>query len=215
MSLPHDERSKLVASVDHFIHGRVRRRVIGVLGKSHFQDAVQEARMRAWRVSAYWRPDGGASFFTYVRRAILGEIENYIDRVRNHDRRVKFMNPRDGFSDWADGGEIGSASEEWVDGAFLPESRYPAPHEGIEREETVAVVREALGKMADGVGRDEGYKGGHRKSLLELRFGMVDGHRYTLTDVGQILGISKGRAQQLERAAIEDLSDFLNKESVV
>ena len=40
---------------------------------------------------------------------------------------------------------------------------------------------------------------------LRLRFGMEDGECYTLEQIGQMLGVSKERARQIEQLAMEKL----------
>ena len=59
-----------------------------------------------------------------------------------------------------------------------------------------------------------------QRQILRLHFGMEDGHCYSLEEIGKEMGISKERARQIERQAMEKLQkmgasmgleDFLNE----
>jgi RNA polymerase primary sigma factor len=41
--------------------------------------------------------------------------------------------------------------------------------------------------------------------VLELRFGLADGHVHTLEDVGRRLGVTRERARQMEHRALAKL----------
>ena len=41
--------------------------------------------------------------------------------------------------------------------------------------------------------------------VLELRFGLADGHTYTLEEVGRRLGVTRERARQMEHRALAKL----------
>jgi DNA-directed RNA polymerase specialized sigma24 family protein len=41
-----------------------------------------------------------------------------------------------------------------------------------------------------------------QRTVLRLRAGLVDGHRYTLEEVGAVFGISPGRSRQIQQAAL-------------
>lgn len=67
-------------------------------------------------------------------------------------------------------------------------------------------VNEAISRedLARAVGRLEG----RRRRVLELRYG----ERRTQREVAQTLGVSKGRAQQIEYAALKELRCLLGVE---
>ena len=47
-----------------------------------------------------------------------------------------------------------------------------------------------------------------QRRVLRLRFGMEDGVCYSLEQVGQLLGVSKERARQIERQAMDKLQQL-------
>ena len=47
-----------------------------------------------------------------------------------------------------------------------------------------------------------------QKQLLQLRFGMTDGKCHSLEEVGVALGISKERARQVEKQAMDKLKQL-------
>ena len=82
-------------------------------------------------------------------------------------------------------------------------------YEELIREELVRIMDELLGMLTD-----------RQQQVLRLRFGMGgDGH-HSLEEIGKILGVSKERARQIEKQAMEKLQrlgadvgleDFLNE----
>ena len=45
------------------------------------------------------------------------------------------------------------------------------------------------------------------REIVKMRFGLGDGHDYTLADIAQVFQISRERVRQLERRALKKLSD--------
>ncbi len=52
---------------------------------------------------------------------------------------------------------------------------------------------------------------GRDKQVIELRYGLVDGHYYNLEQIGQIMSISRERVRQLESGAIRILKAELRE----
>ncbi len=68
------------------------------------------------------------------------------------------------------------------------------PYEKLVREELNQTMDQLLGALNE-----------RQRRLLRLRFGMDDGVCYSLEQIGKTLGISKERARQIEKQAIEKL----------
>ncbi len=77
---------------------------------------------------------------------------------------------------------------------LLEDLQSPQPYEELVREELNHVMDDLLSMLTD------------RQSLvLRLHFGMVDGVCHSLEEIGKLLSISKERARQIERQAMEKL----------
>jgi RNA polymerase sigma factor (sigma-70 family) len=77
------------------------------------------------------------------------------------------------------------------------------------RRELVQIIDDLLGNLND-----------RQRRVLELHFGMEDGTCHSLEEIGLLLGISKERARQIEKQAMDKLQklgasmgleDFLNE----
>ena len=85
-------------------------------------------------------------------------------------------------------GEEGSA------GTILEDIHAPQPYETLVREELKHTMESLLDML------------NHRqRQVLQLHFGMTDGICYSLEEIGKTMGISKERARQIERQAMEKL----------
>lgn len=94
-------------------------------------------------------------------------------------------------------------------GLVLEDISAPQPQEELVRQELKNTMDSLLGQLNE-----------RQQRLLRLRFGMEDGVCHSLEAIGQKLGVSKERARQLERQAIDrlqslsaglGLEDFLNE----
>lgn len=77
---------------------------------------------------------------------------------------------------------------------ILEDVRAPQPYETLVREE----LNQTMGSLLQMLGE-------RQRLVLQLHFGMTDGVCYSLEEIGKRMGISKQRAQQIERQAIEKL----------
>ncbi len=85
-------------------------------------------------------------------------------------------------------GEEGSVS------AILEDIHAPQPYETLVREELKHTMDDLLNMLSD-----------RQRQILQMHFGMTDGVCYSLEEVGKQLEISKERARQIERQAMEKL----------
>lgn len=79
-------------------------------------------------------------------------------------------------------------------GLLLEDLQAPQPQEELVRQELQDTLDILLGQLPE-----------RQQLLLRLRFGMEDETCYSLETIGERLGVSKERARQLERQAIEKL----------
>ena len=77
---------------------------------------------------------------------------------------------------------------------LLEDDRTPQPYEELVREELVQTIDGLLSMLSE-----------RQRQVLRLRFGMEDDECYSLEAIGAKLGISKERARQIERQAMEKL----------
>ena len=79
-------------------------------------------------------------------------------------------------------------------GQLLENLQAEQPYEKLVRDELSHIIRDLV------AGLDA-----RQQQLLRLRFGMEDGTCYSLGQIGNVLGVSKERARQLEKQAIEKM----------
>ncbi len=93
--------------------------------------------------------------------------------------------------------------------ALLEDVQAPQPYEELVRRELEHTIHTLLSALNQ-----------RQQRILRLHFGMEDGTCYSLDEIGKKLGISKERARQIERQAMEKLQkngaslgleDFLNE----
>ena len=93
-------------------------------------------------------------------------------------------------------------------GMLLEDAQTPEPYKELVREELSNTLDRLLGTLTE-----------RQQRVLRLHFGMEDGTCHSLEEIGTMLGISKERARQIEKQAIEraqklgasmGLEDFLN-----
>ena len=77
---------------------------------------------------------------------------------------------------------------------LLEDIHAPQPQEELVRRELKMMLDSLMDTLTD-----------RQKQVLRLRFGMEDGNCYSLEKVGDLLGISRERARQIERQALNKL----------
>ena len=92
---------------------------------------------------------------------------------------------------------------------LLEDLQAPQPQEELIREELTVTMDKLLGMLND-----------RQRQVLQLHFGMNDGACHSLEEIGVIMGVSKERARQIEKQAMDKLQklgaslgleDFLNE----
>jgi len=71
------------------------------------------------------------------------------------------------------------------------------PQQELIRRELKQTMEHLLGRLTQ-----------RQQQVLQLRFGMTDGQCHSLSEIGQLLGISKERARQIEKQAMEKLQSL-------
>lgn len=93
--------------------------------------------------------------------------------------------------------------------ALLEDVQAPQPYEELVRRELEHTIHTLLSTLNE-----------RQQKILRLHYGMEDGSCYSFDEIGKMLGISKERARQIERQAMEKLQkngtsfgleDFLNE----
>ncbi len=87
-----------------------------------------------------------------------------------------------------------SDEEETSIGDIVPDDSAPSPSEALERETLRLEVRRVLTGLNP-----------REREVIELRFGLVDDHDYTLEEVGRKLKVTRERVRQIEERAIRKL----------
>ena len=79
-------------------------------------------------------------------------------------------------------------------GDFVPDESSPAPTEAA----TLQLLKEQIDRVLDELSERE-------KKVLQLRFGLKDGHSRTLEEVGTIFNVTRERVRQIETKALNKL----------
>ncbi len=79
-------------------------------------------------------------------------------------------------------------------GDFIPDENLPGPVDAAGRQLLKEQIRSALGVLSE-----------RERQVLELRFGLRDGHDNTLEEVGGYFGVTRERIRQIEAKALRKL----------
>jgi len=73
-------------------------------------------------------------------------------------------------------------------------------HGQVERRISLQSIREAVAEQLKG----------REKMVIELRYGMFDGHMYAQQEIAQRLGISRSYVSRIEKKAMQKIKDALD-----
>ena len=93
--------------------------------------------------------------------------------------------------------DVPAGEDEDTLGMLLEDIRAPQPQEELVRRELERMLRQLLSALNE-----------RQSRVLRLRTGMEDGVCHSLEQVGKLLGVSKERARQIERQAIDKLQQL-------
>ena len=79
-------------------------------------------------------------------------------------------------------------------GDFIPDENAIGPVDAASRQLLKDQIRSALGVLSE-----------RERQVLEMRYGLVDSHDYTLEEVGRYLGVTRERIRQVETKALRKL----------
>ncbi len=80
-------------------------------------------------------------------------------------------------------------------GMLLENAQAAQPYETLVREELTQIIGDLMGTLNE-----------RQQYVLRLRYGMEDGTCYSLDQIGKLLGVSKERARQIEKQAMDKLN---------
>ncbi len=87
-------------------------------------------------------------------------------------------------------------SDDGVLGDYIRDNEIEEPIEEVLRDSLRGTIRETLNALPE-----------RQREILELRFGLVDGHYHTLEEISQKFGLTRERIRQLESSALRRLRD--------
>lgn len=119
----------------------------------------------------------------------VGEISAQTDIPEDKILELQRLNPQVCSLDILTGDD-----QEDTLGSLLEDMQAVQPQEELVRRELEQIMNTLLGALNE-----------RQQQILRMHFGMTDGTCHSLEEIGNLLGISKERARQIERQAMEKL----------
>ena len=82
----------------------------------------------------------------------------------------------------------------------LPDPRTPQPHEAIFSKSDADFVEKMLSRITEREAR-----------VLKMRYGLSNGKRMTLKEIGKAVGLTRERVRQIEREAKRKLEEYVKE----
>ncbi len=137
-----------------------------------------------------FKPGGGTQLSTYCARCIENEI---LMCLRASQKRKGEVSLQDPIGTDSEGNEITLIDVLGTDGDEV--------HAHVERRVSLQAVR----------GLVAGSLHGREKTVIQMRYGLLDGHAYAQQEVADKLGISRSYVSRIEKKALEQLKAAFEK----
>lgn len=134
-------------------------------------------------------PDKNIKLATYASRCIENEILMFLRKTAQHKNDISIDEPLN--IDW-DGNELLLSDVIGTDDDIV--------NKGIELEAEKQVLRQEIGKLDD-----------RERSIMEMRFGLVNGKEMTQKQVADKVGISQSYISRLEKRIINNIRQRMEK----
>jgi RNA polymerase primary sigma factor len=144
----------------------------------HMSESVSQVKRTAERLSQSLERQPTAEEISIALGQPIERIERILDAAR---RPVSLETP------------VGDEGEHTL-GDFLPDDDLPTPGDFA----SAQLLRRDLSTALDHLSERE-------RRIIDLRYGLVDGNRRTLEEVGRALGMTRERARQIEAEALRRL----------
>jgi RNA polymerase sporulation-specific sigma factor len=155
----------------------------------HIEDLISIGTIGLIKAVNTFDPEKKIKLATYASRCIENEILMFLRRNNKIRSEVSFDEPLN--IDW-DGNELLLSDVLGTENDTIGR--------GIEEEVDKKLLHKALHKLSE-----------REKTIMELRFGLVDGEEKTQKDVADMLGISQSYISRLEKRIIKRLRKEFNK----
>ncbi|CAM3574899.1 RNA polymerase sporulation sigma factor SigE [Marinicrinis lubricantis] len=155
----------------------------------HIEDLVSIGAIGLIKAVNTFDPEKKIKLATYASRCIENEILMYLRRNSKTRTEVSFDEPLN--IDW-DGNELLLSDVLGTENDII--------YKNIEEQVDRKLLVKALDKLSE-----------RERTIMELRFGLVDGEEKTQKDVADLLGISQSYISRLEKRIIKRLRKEFNK----
>lgn len=160
-------------------------------------DLIMEGSFGLMKAAEKYNPESGARFITYA----VFWIRNFIQKaIREQSTGIKF--PGNKYDEmkknkWKIASldkEINGDDEDATLGSFIVDDRIVSPEEEYCMKETKEALEELLGTLNE-----------KEKTVISYRFGLNGEKAKSLSEIGEIVNLSKERVRQIEKRALIEL----------
>jgi RNA polymerase primary sigma factor len=144
----------------------------------HMSESVGQVKRAAERLAQVLERQPTAEEIAVALGQPIDRIERVLEAAR---RPISLETP------------VGEDGEHTL-GDFLPDDELPTPAEFASQQ----LLRRDLARALDHLNERE-------RRIIDLRYGLADGQRRTLEEVGKVLGMTRERARQIEAEALRHL----------